>query len=228
MMMRIMTMMRMPAQKGEEGSTDAPFNFSPSTSALSDLIRASDMHHAYVPQSSPSSVLPFPTLTPVSTRCFHQHGKADQAAAHCAPLHHFIALLAFCVVVLHLSLAAAFLGFFLAAALLGLGAPQILVPVARLQSSSDQFMPMMQSAMKSVKHHKFCEDGVESNTDKVFLSGHPESTQAIEKTNNAENLILTCICIILTSNRQELWEHSFHCGLASACMSSACRETRVN
>ena len=70
-------------------------------------------------------------------------------------LRHFIALLAFCVVVLLLGLAPAFLGFFLAAALLDLSAPHCLVLVARLQSSSDQFMPMMQSAMKCAKHCKF-------------------------------------------------------------------------
>ena len=79
-------------------------------------------------------------------------------------LRHFIALLAFRVAVLPLGLAPAFLGFFLAAALLDLGAPHCLVLVARLQSLSDQFMPMMQSAMKS---GKFSVDGFESDSDKV-------------------------------------------------------------
>lgn len=38
MMTRTMTMMKMPAQRGEEeGSTDAPYNSSPPTSALSAL-----------------------------------------------------------------------------------------------------------------------------------------------------------------------------------------------
>ena len=73
----------------------------------------------------------------------------------CSILRHFIALLAFRVVVLPLGLAPAFLGFFLAAAFLILGAPHCLVLVARLQSSSDQFMPMVQSAMKGVKHRNF-------------------------------------------------------------------------
>lgn len=141
------------------------------------------MHHASVSQSSPSSVLRFPMLTSLLTRSLHYlyiifawYGRSLLHSVH--HLHYFIALLAFSVVVLLLGLAAAFLGFFLAAALLVLGAPQFLVLVARLQLSSDQFMPMLQSAMNSVKLCRFCMNHFESFTGELVLSGHPCSTKA--------------------------------------------------